>query len=920
MSNQNKYPFHWEFTPANDGSFTVPHADHLPVLYFPLMNSYGMKSYVTPDLKGDMAASFHKYLTAATVTEELHRNSSGRNFWITTKGQVPWSATGNSVYQKAQQWTGQHDEYTATGQFGAFTTRRQNKKTGIETAITVFVPETNDFVELVKITVKNTGKQPVTFVGTYAIPVFGRSADNFRDHRQVTTMFQENYIEKHGVRIKPRIEHDEKGHTVNNTNYVVLGFDNEGNKPSDIWIRVHDFIGEGGSLDNPQAVFENTAAPVLTEAQANASEAIGAFRFDEITLKAGQTTDFVIAHGITNHTTDINKWELLFGTPQKAEAHLKKTLTLWKERVNTVTFSTADTNYNNWVKWVSFQVKCRQIFGNSYLPDFGYGRGGRGWRDLWQDLLSIFLVDPESAKNEMLNNFKGIRIDGSNATIIGTQPGEFLADRNNIPRTWSDHGAWPVFILNFYLNQTGDFQILFDETTYWKDRFSHRNRKIDEHWTDANGYQQRDASGRGYTGTLFEHVLLQQLSAFFNVGEHNILLLEGADWNDTYDMARERGESVCFHNFYAYNFELLANILEHLKQNGTTRIELLKEILLLLDRVKVSGPVNYNSPEAKRQRLKTYFDAVEKTVSGKKVSIQIDDLIADLKTKAAHIAETIRKQEWLNTNEGHQFFNGHYDNLGQPIGGDHTGQTRMDLTSQVMPIICNIAQKHHATATYKAIKAILKDEDSPAIRLTTEFKDVDMNIGRITGFVYGHKEHGSKWMQQNIMLAYGLYKQGLVEQGHEVLSEVYEIANNQPVAKIFPGIPSYFNAENRGAYAYLTGSSSWFLLTLTTQVFGVRGEKGNLCIQPKLMQQQFDANGEATIALNFQNKRLLLTFQNPQQLDYGNYRISQVTINGKPFGFELLEDNCMLISKNDINQELTLDENSIVVMLNTLTK
>ena len=39
-----------------------------------------------------------------------------------------------------------------------------------------------------------------------------------------------------------------------------------------------------------------------------------------------------------------------------------------------------------------------------------------------------------------------------------------------------------------------------------------------------------------------------------------------------------------------------------------------------------------------------------------------------------------------------------------------------------------------------------------------------MNVGVITGFVYGHKEHGSKWVQQNIMLAYGLYKQGLVTQ------------------------------------------------------------------------------------------------------------------------------------------------------------
>ena len=69
-----------------------------------------------------------------------------------------------------------------------------------------------------------------------------------------------------------------------------------------------------------------------------------------------------------------------------------------KEKLNSVNVSTGNHNFDNWVKWIEYQVKCRQIFGNSYLPDYGYGRGGRGWRDLWQDLLSIFLVDPISAK------------------------------------------------------------------------------------------------------------------------------------------------------------------------------------------------------------------------------------------------------------------------------------------------------------------------------------------------------------------------------------------------------------------------------------------------------------------------------------------------------------------------------------------
>jgi len=40
---------------------------------------------------------------------------------------------------------------------------------------------------------------------------------------------------------------------------------------------------------------------------------------------------------------------------------------------------------------VAIQPTLRKIFGCSFLPDFDYGKGGRGWRDLWQDCLGLIL-------------------------------------------------------------------------------------------------------------------------------------------------------------------------------------------------------------------------------------------------------------------------------------------------------------------------------------------------------------------------------------------------------------------------------------------------------------------------------------------------------------------------------------------------
>ena len=879
-ARQGKGPL-WYFLPENDGSFLSPGAENVSRLYFPLMNRHGMKCSVTPELKGDIASAFQNFLTVPVVTEDLHRSNFNRNFWVTVPGHAPWSATGNSVYQKTDQWTGKGDDSEIEGRIGAFISRRRNEDIGLESEITVFVPDTDDYVELMKVVIRNISGKKIVITPVSATPVFGRHADNLRDHRQVTTMFQKVFLEEHGVRIQPTIVHDEQGHSVNKTFYAVLGFEADGNAPEEIWASMYDFIGEGGSFDNPEAIFKNLPAPSRSERELNGREAIGAMRYRQKTLAPGEEAEYIILHGISEEEKDIGRWSENFGDVERVDRHLEKTLAYWQEVATAINFGTGNETFDHWAKWVSFQLKCRQIFGNSYLPDFGYGRGGRGWRDLWQDLLSIFLIDPENAREEIQNNFRGVRIDGSNATIIGTRPGEFKADRNNVPRTWSDHGAWPVFVLNFYIHQTGDLAILFEELPYWKDNFTHRSKGRDEEWKADQGYAQLTKRGEVYEASILEHILLQQLTAFYNVGEHNNLLLEGGDWNDTLDMARERGESVCFHNFYGHNLSVIADLLAGMRKEGHEAVELLKEAMILLDRLPGQERVDYDSPAAKRERLDRYFREVSHVVSGEKVKVNLTDLITDLKERSEHIASHIRNNEWLETAEGHAFFNGHYDNEGNPLHGDSKEGIRMDLTSQVMPVMCKVATEKQVMEIWRSSQKILKDEGSPGLRLCTEFKELDLNIGRITGFNYGYKEHGSKWSQQNIMFMYGLYSRGFVKEGHELFKDIFKLGTDSSTSLIFPGIPSFFEPSDRGSYAYLTGSSTWLILALTTQIFGVDGYFGDLLLKPRLVVSFFDEAGRAGLSRNFRDLRLDVHYLNPRALSWPDYRTGNITINGK---------------------------------------
>ena len=78
----------------------------------------------------------------------------------------------------------------------------------------------------------------------------------------------------------------------------------------------------------------------------------------------------------------------------------------------------------------------------------------------------------------IIDNYGGVRVDGTNATIIGNAQGEFIADRNHITRVWMDHAFWPFVTTKFYIDQTGDLEILFEKVPYFKDLQSPKEAQI----------------------------------------------------------------------------------------------------------------------------------------------------------------------------------------------------------------------------------------------------------------------------------------------------------------------------------------------------------------------------------------------------------------------------------------------------------
>ena len=888
----NKYKFI-----DNQGTFLLENPEINSYMYFPIANECGVMSSFTPTLNGDCKMSQNTFLLAPVSAEELHNNKSSRNFWIYIEGYGAWSVTGASGKQKYEVFDKNKENTKLEAGIMWHKITRESQNIGIKSEVTSFVPSNNKKVELMKVTVTNISNEGKKITPTAAIPFYARSADNVRDHKHVTSLLHRIETTDYGVIVNPTLTFDERGHKKNTIVYGIVSAEDDGKKPIGFCPLVEDYIGEGGSFEAPETIIINKKFDVKSNEKFEGYEAIGAIRFNDIIIEPGQSKTYIVAMAFGESKRDIESISNDVLKETDFDSLLEETKLYWNNKIN-ISYKTKDSEFDNWMYWVNFQPMLRRIYGCSFLPHHDYGKGGRGWRDLWQDCLALLAMDPENVRQMLLDNFGGIRFDGTNATIIGNKQGEFIADRNNITRVWMDHGAWPFLTTKLYIEQSGDIEFLLEKQLYFKDLQVIRGEEKDNLWNLEQGNNQLTEDGETYEGNILEHLLIQHLTAFYDVGEHNVLRLHGADWNDALDMASERGESVAFSALYAENLEDIAELLKVIKDKMNIKnIQLAEEIQILLN----VNTVEYNSVDKKLKVLKKYCKKCKHSITGKVIKIDCDTLIEDIKGKAKWLKEHIRKNEWISNEEEFSWFNGYYDNNGRRVEGGTGNETRMMLTGQVFTIMSNTANEEQVRSIIKACDNYLYDESVGGYKLNTDFNEVKTDLGRMFGFAYGHKENGAVFSHMAIMYANALYKRGFVEEGFKVIDSLYSHCNKFEISRIYPGVPEYINSRGRGMYHYLTGSASWLILTVLTEMFGVKGDMGDLKLEPKLLLKQFDENYKAAINMTFAERRFHIEYINEASKEFNEYSIKEIYLDNNKYNSE----NYSVIYKKDI---ILLDE------------
>ncbi|MDZ7792359.1 MAG: cellobiose phosphorylase [Spirochaetia bacterium] len=644
------------------GDFYLKDAGSTSGLYFPLANEAGYMASITPRGGGDAKIDQNHFLMPPVSVVDLHNTRLTRTAWLKIENGQVWSVTGGSHEQKT------HNAETQGVKAGPLwhTILRENAEAQLSAEMTTFVPIDDVHAEVTRLLVRNAGEQPVRVVPTVVIPMYGRSADSLRDHRHVTSLLNVTEVGTNGVYLTPTMSFDERGHVRNTTVYAVLGADSRPSTPVGCYPDLDVFIGEGGDAERPRVIYDDEYAGknlLQSGAVVHGSEAVGALQFAPAEIPPGGTHEIYIVAGIFPDQSTASAALNAYGGAEKFETALQNNRTFWHGKLNTVACTTADPDFDSWMRWVSLQPILRRIYGCSFLPHHDYGRGGRGWRDLWQDCLALLLMEPESVRETLLQNLAGVRFDGTNATIIGTRPGEFIADRNNISRVWMDHGAWPLLTIQLYIDQTGDLSFLFESQEYFSDpQWARAQQKIQQDHSDSTTLYNQN--GEVVFGSVLEHLLLQQLSAFFHVGSHNSIRLEGGDWNDGLDMAAEGGESVAFTGLYASNLQWLADAVLKVAKSTQRPIVVAQELLMLLDHYTASD-IDYSNPKAKNDVLQRFFSACKNGPSGVFINLNHEKLAADLKQKSESIIAHVRGHGESDASKGYGWFNGYYDNSGR---------------------------------------------------------------------------------------------------------------------------------------------------------------------------------------------------------------------------------------------------------------
>ncbi len=310
-----------------------------------------------------------------------------------------------------------------------------------------------------------------------------------------------------------------------------------------------EFIGLTGTVKHPYAI--RKAAPLSNTVEAG-GDPCSAFSYD-IDLLPGQTKEIIFYLGSAENRQEAEKlldnvrasdFEILL-TQQKQQ---------WHDFVSPFQVKTPDPSFDLMVNhWLPYQIyACRMMARAAFYQ----ASGAFGFRDQLQDSLSLLFLNPQLAREQLLNAVARQFLEGD--VQHWWLPETSAGVRTRI----SDDIVWLAYGTALYVNTTGD-NIFLDTPIAFIEGTSLYNEQQDAYFKPMQSSK---------IATIYEHCALALDLAIKRCGPHGLPLILSGDWNDGMNLvgAHGKGESTWLGWFLGTTLQAFIPLAK--KRNDNTHV------------------------------------------------------------------------------------------------------------------------------------------------------------------------------------------------------------------------------------------------------------------------------------------------------------------------------------------------------------
>lgn len=366
---------------------------------------------------------------------------------------------------------------------------------------------------------------------------------------------------------------------------------------------------------------------------------------------------------------------------------------------------------------------------------------GKGFRDVMQDTASFTALDPLKAKEKIINTLK-YQFENGN-TIRQFDP--------VLDYPYQDGASWICYALLTYLKETNDLSILSIDVNYYQ---SDKKESVFLHAKKGIDY------------------LLN------NLGNHNLVLWGGGDWNDSLNNCGMKGigESVWL---------------------SMATIKATREFLYITERTSLQVNREY------------YLNKI--------------DILNDAIMKYGF--------------EEDQFIYG-FNDYGKKIGSKYEKEGSIFLNPQTWAVLANVGSIKEQNKVMNNVEEKLKCSFG-YMQLAPSFSKGDDNIGRASYFLPGTYENGSVYnhgVAFKIAADYALNRNDNAYETLKMISPIYnQNSGMEPYAygNMYLG-PECISRVGFSPMPWITGTAGWIYKNVQELLLGIIPDYDGIIINPKL--------------------------------------------------------------------------------------